>query len=356
MQINYSRKQFLNKRVFFVIFLFFNIFAAGLTDAGNPGCVLADEKGKKTGKVFVPKDYKIPKAQKAEIFDENFSMNIFARKFAQGDFVYAELIPVVSEKEKNIKDVKLTVNGVEQPLTKKAWGYRTFFVIPPEEKLNKYDVSAIYTINSRPILLKKEINIVKSDFPVYEKSLFLGKFSDLTYQQKPEIVAFIEACQKKKNRAFSSISPDYIGSSTAHPRDIHFITSPFYSKRRYQRYKKEDGKTVRLKDSEKIHYGTDMRGDLNTPVFAIMDGKVVLAEKLHYEGNFLVIDHGNRIFSYYMHMNSITVKEGDMVKAGQLSGRVGSTGVSTGAHLHVSLFVRGFQADPLSILPLPIRD
>jgi murein DD-endopeptidase MepM/ murein hydrolase activator NlpD len=352
--INIRLLRKINQILIFLLLL--NLFSVNLPDSCRNNNILAAENSYKTGKRSVPKDYKITKAVKAEIFDENFSMNIFAKKFAQGDFVYAELIQLVSEKEKNLKDVKFFVNGIEQPLTRKAWGYRTFFVIPPEEKLLKYEVYAVYTLNGRSVTLKKSINIVKSSFPVYEKSLFLGKFSDLSYQQKPEIIAFAEECQKKKNRAFATLGPDYIGSSAAHPRDIHFITSPFWSKRRYQRYKKENGKTVRLKDSEKIHYGLDMRGDLNTPVFAIMDGKVVLAEKMHYEGNFLVIDHGNRIFSYYMHMNSIAVKEGDMIKAGQLAGRVGSTGVSTGAHLHVSLIVRGIQADPLSVLNLPIRD
>ncbi len=356
MQMENRIKQNLNRNWVLLIFVFINLFSMEIIDSGKFNNLQAEEKGFKTGKRIIPKDYKIPKAMKAEVFDENFSMNIFSRKFAQGDFVYAELIQIVSEKEKNIKDIKFFINGVEQTLTKKAWGYRTFFAIPPEEKLTKYEVYAGYIINGKPNLLKKEINIVKSDFPVYEKSLYLGKFSDMTYQQKPEIIAYIEACQKKKNRAFATLGPDYIGSSAAHPRDNHYITSPFWSKRKYQRFQKENGKTIKLKDSEKIHYGLDMRGDLNTPVYAIMDGKVVLAENMYYEGNFLVIDHGNRIFSYYMHMNSITVKEGDMVKAGQLSGKVGSTGVSTGAHLHVSLVVRGVQADPLSILPLPIRD
>ncbi len=356
MQMKNKIKHITDRNWILIIFIFISILSVEIINPGNFNIIQAEEKGYKTGKRFVPKDFKIPKAMKVEIFDENFSMNIFSRKFAQGDFVYAELIQIVSDKEKNIKDIKLFVNGREQALTKKAWGYRTFFVIPPEELLKKYEMSAGYTINGRASILKKDINIAKSDFPVYEKSLYLGKFSDMTYQQKPEIIAFIEACQKKKNRAFATLGPDYIGSSAAHPRDNHFITSPFYSKRKYQRFQKENGKNVRLKDSEKIHYGLDMRGDLNTPVFAIMDGRVVLAENLYYEGNFLVIDHGNRIFSYYMHLNSITVKEGDMVKAGQLSGRVGSTGVSTGAHLHISLVVKGVQADPLSILPLPIRD
>jgi murein DD-endopeptidase MepM/ murein hydrolase activator NlpD len=57
-----------------------------------------------------------------------------------------------------------------------------------------------------------------------------------------------------------------------------------------------------------------------------------------------------------MHLNSFSVAEGDAVTAGKKIGEVGTTGISTGAHLHVSLIIRGVQADPLSLLPLPFRE
>jgi murein DD-endopeptidase MepM/ murein hydrolase activator NlpD len=118
----------------------------------------------------------------------------------------------------------------------------------------------------------------------------------------------------------------------------------------------KNGKKVRGKNRIRVHRGLDLRGVKGTPVYALADGEVVLAEELFYEGNFVLVDHGNRIFSYYMHLDSLDVKKGDRVKAGQLLARVGSTGVSTASHLHVSFIIRGIQVDPLSILPLPFRD
>ena len=79
------------------------------------------------------------------------------------------------------------------------------------------------------------------------------------------------------------------------------------------------------------------------------------AEKLYFEGNMVIVDHGNRIFSYYMHMSEIRVNPGDLVEAGQVVGLVGSTGMSTAAHLHVSVVINGVQADPLSFLARPYR-
>ncbi len=91
-----------------------------------------------------------------------------------------------------------------------------------------------------------------------------------------------------------------------------------------------------------------------SPVFSMADGKIVLAMKMFYEGNLVAVDHGNKVFTYYMHMDSMAVKEGDIVKAGDLVGRVGSTGTSTGPHLHVALSIRGVHVHPLSLLSLPV--
>jgi len=84
------------------------------------------------------------------------------------------------------------------------------------------------------------------------------------------------------------------------------------------------------------------------------DGLVVLSHKMFYEGNMVVIDHGNRVFSYYQHMDSRKVKEGDRVAAGDFIGTVGITGIVTGPHLHVALSIRDVHVNPLSILSLPV--
>ena len=82
------------------------------------------------------------------------------------------------------------------------------------------------------------------------------------------------------------------------------------------------------------HTGIDIAAEENTPVQASNAGRVVRAESIIYTGNTIVIEHGGGLKTYYYHMNALNVKEGDMVERGQIIGTVGSTGYSTGAHLH----------------------
>ena len=82
------------------------------------------------------------------------------------------------------------------------------------------------------------------------------------------------------------------------------------------------------------HTGIDIAAEENTPVQASNTGRIVRAESIIYTGNTVVIEHGGGLKTYYYHMNAMNVEEGDMVERGQIIGTVGSTGYSTGAHLH----------------------
>jgi murein DD-endopeptidase MepM/ murein hydrolase activator NlpD len=95
------------------------------------------------------------------------------------------------------------------------------------------------------------------------------------------------------------------------------------------------------------HEGQDFSAPAGTPVLAPAAGLVVLAEPLFVRGNAIVLDHGTGVFTGYWHMQDIAVQEGDRVEPGQLLGRVGSTGLSTGAHLHWELRVNGVAVDPM---------
>ena len=113
-------------------------------------------------------------------------------------------------------------------------------------------------------------------------------------------------------------------------------TAPFGSRRTYG-------------DSPAIsfHAGEDYAAPPGTPVLAPAAGVVLLAEPLFVRGNAVVIDHGRGVFSGYWHMSKLEVKPGDRVEPGQLLGEVGTTGLSTGAHLHWELRVDGVAVDPL---------
>jgi len=98
------------------------------------------------------------------------------------------------------------------------------------------------------------------------------------------------------------------------------------------------------------HRGLDYAGAAGSAVIAPAAGRVALVGRVsqgfRVHGNVVGIDHGQGVSSIFMHLSRINVKEGDFVKAGQLIGAVGSTGASTGPHLHWGLYVNGLSVDP----------
>ncbi len=99
------------------------------------------------------------------------------------------------------------------------------------------------------------------------------------------------------------------------------------------------------------HKGLDLRGKEGTPVKACAAGQVVLAAHHYYAGKVVVVDHGLGVKTIYMHLSAITVKKGQKVTAGQIVGKVGKTGRSTGPHLHLGLHVLGETVNPATFIP-----
>ena len=101
------------------------------------------------------------------------------------------------------------------------------------------------------------------------------------------------------------------------------------------------------------HYGIDFAQKLGTPIKAMADGVVTLAEKdLYFTGATLIFDHGHGISTLYMHLDQIFVELGDIVKQGDIIGTVGSSGRSTGPHLDVRLNWFGTRLDPATVLDI----
>ncbi|WP_261663690.1 peptidoglycan DD-metalloendopeptidase family protein [Deinococcus sp. Marseille-Q6407] len=94
------------------------------------------------------------------------------------------------------------------------------------------------------------------------------------------------------------------------------------------------------------HYGMDYSAPKGTRVQAVNRGRVVLAATYPVRGGLVVIDHGAGLLSMYFHMSKIEVAPGQTVKRGQKVGEVGSTGYSTGPHLHLEMRLRGEAVDP----------
>ncbi|MCX7793185.1 MAG: M23 family metallopeptidase [Thermodesulfovibrionales bacterium] len=101
-----------------------------------------------------------------------------------------------------------------------------------------------------------------------------------------------------------------------------------------------------------IHKGIDLRAKEGDPVKAVNNGRVVLTEELFFGGKTVVIDHGEGLFSVYMHLSGYTVREGDIVLKGDLIGFAGATGRASGPHLHFGFKVKDISINPESLFEL----
>lgn len=113
-------------------------------------------------------------------------------------------------------------------------------------------------------------------------------------------------------------------------------------------------KRIINKKTVSLHRGLDMQGKAGEKIQASNRGRVVLTEELFFGGNTVILDHGQGIFTVYMHMSGFNVQPGDIVSKGDVIGFVGSSGRSIGPHLHFGVKVMRVNANPVSIAGLKL--
>lgn len=148
--------------------------------------------------------------------------------------------------------------------------------------------------------------------------------------------------QVLKNRAFSHLiaapqwSGNFVKPVNAKPTDSFGMTRIFNE------------------ELSSTHRGTDFPVNEDTPVVVSNAGTVVLAKELFYEGNCVIVDHGQRFFTIYMHLSKMEVKAGDKLRKGRRLGLSGQTGRVTGPHLHMGVRWNGAYLDPTKLLGLTL--
>lgn len=156
---------------------------------------------------------------------------------------------------------------------------------------------------------------------------------------KPQIVKRIAAERKVLDRIFTRRTPIRFDPVFIRPVDGEVI-SAFGLRRVLNGVPKSP------------HNGLDLRAQLGTPVACMASGEVVLAGDLYYTGKTVVVDHGGGLFSLYAHLDTLAVASGKRIVAGEKLGTVGSTGRSTGPHLHFGTRIGTARVDPLALLAI----
>ncbi len=105
---------------------------------------------------------------------------------------------------------------------------------------------------------------------------------------------------------------------------------------------------------QSTHQGLDFAVPAGTPVSAVNSGTVLLARPMYFEGNCVMLDHGQGLLTIYMHLSEFKVKEGEHVTRGQLIGLSGGSGRATGPHLHVAVRWEGVYLNPAVLFNLKI--
>jgi murein DD-endopeptidase MepM/ murein hydrolase activator NlpD len=103
---------------------------------------------------------------------------------------------------------------------------------------------------------------------------------------------------------------------------------------------------------QSMHQGLDYAAPTGTPVSAVNAGTVLLAGPLYFEGNCVVLDHGQGLLTLYLHLSEIKVKLGERITRGQEIGLSGGTGRATGPHLHLAVRWQGVYLNPATLLTL----
>ncbi len=133
---------------------------------------------------------------------------------------------------------------------------------------------------------------------------------------------------------------EYVGGKFIWPVDVSIkrISSDYGWRTYYYKGKKVTD----------FHMGIDIPAAVGTDIYAVQDGEVILAQKHSSYGNYMIVDHGGGITTLYAHCSKLLKKVGDKVEQGDHIAEMGSTGQSTGSHLHIEVRVNGKHQDPIA--------
>ena len=191
--------------------------------------------------------------------------------------------------------------------------------------------------DGKAVHFEQRFPVGSEKYPTVELTV-ATKFTEPSKEQ----LEIIQRDQEIKKKTFAEVSPTREWAGQFLPPVEAPVSDVFGTRRVFNGVTKS------------VHQGLDYRVPQATPVSAVNAGTVILARSLYFEGNCVVIDHGQGLLTLYLHLSDFKVKEGDAVKRGQLIGLSGATGRATGPHLHMAVRWQGTYLNPAVLLSLPI--
>lgn len=196
-------------------------------------------------------------------------------------------------------------------------------------------------VNVNSLIGEKEAQIVSVSGDIANKEAAIKEYEEMIAQENAEIAALEKAVAEEKARleAENARARIYNGGMFAWPCPG------------YKRISDEYGNRIHpILGTQQFHNGLDMAASSGTPILAAYDGDVVAADYSGSMGNYIMIDHGSGLYTIYMHCSALYVSKGQSVSKGQNIAAVGSTGRSTGPHLHFSVRLNGNYVSPWNYL------
>jgi len=191
--------------------------------------------------------------------------------------------------------------------------------------------------NVSSLIGEKEAQIVSVSGDIANKEAAIKEYEDMIAQENAEIAALEKAVAEERARleAENAQARIYNGGMFAWPCPGYKRISDEYGNRMHP-----------ILGIEKFHNGLDMAAPSGTAILAAYDGDVVAADYSSSMGNYIMINHGSGLYTIYMHCSALYVSKGQTVSKGQNIAAVGSTGRSTGPHLHFSVRLNGNYVSP----------
>ncbi|MDQ0194004.1 peptidoglycan DD-metalloendopeptidase family protein [Paenibacillus wynnii] len=251
----------------------------------------------------------------------------------------------LSEEADNIKDKLKSVSELEQQLQSLIQKQNS----PDSKESNNVTTSSSSGVINHPVKLSSSSQVGGEYIAVYNSEAVnlvqetkddFAEIRSILEEMVNSIPVTISQAKKADTLQATKITTpkSKLSSAVMWPTLSKVITSSF------------GYRTDPFKGSSAFHSGIDIAGDIGDPVFSAQDGEVITVDQKGARGKFIVIKHSNGLETWYMHLSSMNVSPGEKVVKGQKIGGLGSTGRSTGPHLHFQVVKQNKPVNPMGYI------